>query len=92
MSRPTDPYPLGIDAAITESMTQRGFRLLLTLAWAPAGLYLMVTGGANIVYLGPLVGISGLYAMLGPLWRAARRYGSHWEPVEHRQPLDLESD
>ena len=92
MSRPTDPYPLGIDAAITESMTQRRFRLLLTLAGAASGLYLAITGGQHVIYLGPLVGVAGWYSFIGPLWRVARRYGSHWEPVEWHEPPYLDSD
>ena len=72
---------------------QTGFRVLLTLAGAATGLYLVLTGGQNVVYLGPIMGVAGWYGFLGPLWRAARNLGAtHWQMVRHEETLDTDSE
>lgn len=71
-----DEWPRGDDLAIREKLTQRGFRVLLTLAGAAAGLYVMLTGGQGIIYVGPLVGICGLYQLWHHIVRAARANGA----------------
>lgn len=85
-------WPKGDDPSITAKLAQAGFRVLLTLAGAAAGWYLVASGGQTVLYLGPLVGISAWYGWLGPLWRAARHHGAtQWELVEHR-PAPPEND
>jgi hypothetical protein len=87
-----DRWPLGEDLAIREKLTQKGFRLLLTLAGAAAGWYLAVSGPSGVFYLGPLIGICSWYGWLGPLLRAARNYGAReWELVETR-PAERDGD
>ena len=69
-------WPLGDDLAIRESLTQRGFRVLLTLAGAAAGLYVVLTGGQGLIYFGPFVGLCGVYQLWHLITRAARANGA----------------
>ena len=71
-----DEWPKGDDLAIREQLTQRGFRVLVTLAGAAAGLYVMLTGGQGLIFFGLFVGICGIYQLWHFITRAARANGA----------------
>lgn len=86
-------WPRGDDPAIREQLTQRGFRVLLTLAGAAAGLYVVLTGGQGVIFFGPFVGICGVYQLWHLVTRAARTNGAtHADLVQHEPPAVHDAD
>ena len=76
-----DRWPHSDDPAIHAALTQKGFHILLTLAGAAAGLYVMLTGN-GVLYLGPFVGICGVYELWWGITRAGLSNGAtHTELV-----------
>jgi len=71
-----DCWPKGVDESISARLTQPGFRVLLTLAGAAAGLYVVLSGGQGVAYLGPFVGACGVYQLWAAIVRAALAHGA----------------
>jgi len=71
-----DEWPRGDDPVVRAHLTQTGFRVLLTLAGAAAGLYVMLSGGRGLIYVGPFVGICGVYQLWHWITRTARANGA----------------